>query len=74
MTPEVKSRLNQLMDKYRYCFMVHGAFHSKPNERRMQQFIDNKNPKEHEFVRVSADLTYVFWNPHKHSSIKCLES
>ena len=71
MTLEIKHRLNNLIEKYRFCFIVQGPFHSKYNEKRMQQFVENKNPREHEFVRVTADTTYVFWNPQKY---KCIES
>jgi hypothetical protein len=42
---------------------VQGYFHAKYNDKRMEKFLAEKKPKTYEFVRVTADTTYVFWNP-----------
>lgn len=63
MTPDQKKRLEELCLHYRYCFIIHGALHSRHNEKRMETFKSIKVVKEYEFIRITADLTYMFWNP-----------
>ena len=63
MTKEQKTRLDQLTEDYKFCFIVHGHFHANHNDRRMEKFLKEKNPLSYEFVRLTADTTYVFWNP-----------
>lgn len=63
MTKEQRNRLEQLIEEYKFCFIVQGHFHAKHNDRRMEKFLAEKKPKNYEFVRVAADTTYVFWNP-----------
>jgi hypothetical protein len=63
MTKDQKDRLDQLTDEYKFCFIVQGYFHAKYNDKRMEKFLAEKKPKTYEFVRVTADTTYVFWNP-----------
>lgn len=64
MTREQIKRMDELIDKYRRCFIVHGPFHAKYNEARVQKFIEEKNPASWEFIRINVEITYVFWNPH----------
>jgi hypothetical protein len=63
MTKEQRKRLDELADKYRFCFIVHGHFHAGYNERRMDKFLSDKKPEEWEFIRITVEHTYVFWNP-----------
>jgi hypothetical protein len=63
MTPDQRNRISDHADHYKFCFVIDGRFHSKHNERRMERFIADKRPKEYVFVRLTADTTYVFWNP-----------
>lgn len=65
MTKEQKTRLNQLTEQYRFCFIVHGHFHATHNDKRMERFLKEKTPRDYEFLRLTADTTYVFWNPQK---------
>lgn len=64
MTPDQRRRMDDLATKYRFCFIVDGKFHSRQNERRMEKFVIDKRPEKYEFIRLTADITYVFWNPH----------
>ena len=34
----------------------------------MEKFVSDKNPKGYEFLRLTADTTYVFWNPKTHEN------
>jgi len=63
MTNEQKTRLNSLTEQYRFCFIVQGYFHAAHNDKRMERFIKEKMPQKYEFIRITADMTYVFWNP-----------
>lgn len=63
MTTEQHKRMSLLTEKYKLCFIVHGHFHAKHNERRLEKFINERRPDGWEFVRINAETTYVFWNP-----------
>jgi hypothetical protein len=65
MTPEQRRRMDDLIDRYKKCFIVHGPFHAKHNEWRVQKFLDETKPESWEFIRITVELTYVFWNPAK---------
>lgn len=65
MTPDQRKRLDELCDHYRYCFIIQGPLHNKNNEARVEQFKSNKNVAEYEFIRISAEITYMFWNSKK---------
>lgn len=69
MTREQQLRLDELIEKHRYCFIVHGHFHSRSNDRRMEKFVNEKRPSEYEFLRITADTTFVFWTPSKVESV-----
>jgi hypothetical protein len=68
MTREQKDRLSKLTEEYKFCFIVQGPFHSKWNDKRMDKFVSEKDPERYEFVRLTADTTYVFWNPKTHEN------
>lgn len=63
MTPDQRCRMDELIEKYKRCFIVHGPFHAKYNDKRVQKFLDETQPESWEFIRISVELTYVFWNP-----------
>jgi hypothetical protein len=63
MTKEQRARLDTLTDQYKFCFIIQGPFHSSWNEKRMDKFIAEKHPDKYEFLRLTADTTYIFWNP-----------
>lgn len=59
--------MDELIEKYKRCFIVHGPFHAKYNDKRVQKFLDESKPDSWEFIRINAEITYVFWNPTKHN-------
>lgn len=63
MTPDQKQRLEELCNHYKYCFIIQGPLHNRHNEKRVETFKNNPNVKNYEFIRITADLTYMFWNP-----------
>jgi hypothetical protein len=63
MTPDQRRRMDELIEKYKRCFIVHGPFHAKHNDKRVQKFLEETQPENWEFIRISVELTYVFWNP-----------
>lgn len=69
MTKEQKARLNTLIEQYKFCFIIRGYLHAKYNEKRMEIFLTQKKPLQYEFIRITADITYVFWNPRHNETI-----
>ena len=63
VTPDQRRRMDELIEKYKRCFIVHGPFHAKHNERRIERFVEESQPESWEFIRINVELTYVFWNP-----------
>ena len=63
MTPDQRHRLEDMCMKYCYCFISHGPLHNRHNEKRVEAFKNNPNLKEYQFIRITADITYMFWNP-----------
>ena len=63
MTSEQRKKIDMMCHKHHYCFIVQGHFHSRTNDRRIERFVEERDPHEYEIVRLSADLTYVFWTP-----------
>lgn len=63
MTKETREKLNHMCDIYKSCCIIDGPLHAKENERRVRELETDRNMGAHEFVRVTADLTYLFWNP-----------
>lgn len=63
MTKDQKDRIDNACHKYRYCSIVHGPLHNKQNEQRVQSLLDSKKVLEHEIIRITVELSYLFWNP-----------